>query len=508
MAPNHDGPRSMATTPTGFRGVDVAVGRLVEGLGMASAAGRRVAARLGRPVLVWASATVPTLDPIALFQRAAGLGVERLLWARPADGRSIVGIGTAWEATAEGPARLGAVGDAWRRCLAEAVGVGCGAGPAAMGGFAFAPRVDPRSAWRAFPAGWLLVPSLVVRATGAGSEAVLSALVPPHGDGTSPHSDNSSLHGAVHLAALLDPQEGPARPQPLQTVPYPEQKTGMTVPPVVEIPPASEWKALVARAAAAVRDGALRKVVLARTVRVDGVTIGPATALQRLRTAYPGCALFAVVRGDLCFLGATPERLLRVRDGVVSTGALAGSAPRGATPEEDDSLGEVLLASPKDRLEHALVVEAVRDAMVAACDDVVAPPTPILLRFSNVQHLYTPLRGHLRAPLGMLDLASLLHPTPAVGGVPREAALEWIARHEGFDRGWYAGVVGWLDATGDGELSVAIRCALLHGRRAALFAGCGIVSDSDPEAEYAESCLKLRPLAEALDASAALHGCR
>lgn len=485
----------------------VAVGPLVDGLGAASAAGRRLASHLGRPVLVWASATVPAVDPIVLFERAAGFGTERLLWARPADGESIVGIGTAWEAAAEGPARWGTAADAWRRCLAQAVGVGEGAGPAAMGGFAFAPAVDPRSTWREFPAAWLLVPSLVVRTAGACSEAVLSALVAPHADDTSPQG-GCSPHGAAHLAALLGPWDGPVHPQSVQTLPYPVEKTGMTWPPFAEVPPAWRWKALVAEAAAAVRGGALRKVVVARTVHVDGVMTGVATALRRLRTAYPGCALFAVARGDLCFLGATPERLLRVRDGAVSTGALAGSAPRGATPDEDDYLGEVLLASPKDRLEHALVVEAVREALAAACDEVVAPPTPVLLRMPNVQHLYTPLRGRLRVPLGILELASRLHPTPAVGGVPREAALEWIARHEGFERGWYAGVVGWLDGAGNGELSVAIRCALLRGRRATLFAGCGIVGDSDPEAEYAESCLKLRPLAEALDTPGALHGCR
>ncbi len=507
MTPNREGRRSTATAPAGIHRVDPAVGLLKERLGAASAAGRRVAARLGRPVLVWASATVPAVDPIALFERAAGFGTERLLWARPADGESVVGIGTAWEVAAEGPARWGTVADAWRRCLAEAVGVGEGSGPAAMGGFAFAPVVDPRSTWRAFPAAWLMVPSLVVRTAGAGSEAVLSALVSPHGDGTPPQGDGCFPNDAAHLAALLDPRGVPVHPQPVQTLSNHSGKAGMS-PPLAEVPPAWRWKALVGEAAAAVRGGALRKVVVARTVHVDGVTTGAATALRRLRTAYPGCALFAVARGDLCFLGATPERLLRVRDGAVSTGALAGSAPRGATPEEDDYLGEVLLASPKDRLEHALVVEAVREAMAAACDEVVAPPTPVLLRMPNVQHLYTPLRGRLRLPLGILELASRLHPTPAVGGVPREAALEWIARHEGFERGWYAGAVGWLDGAGNGELSVAIRCALLHGRRAALFAGCGIVGDSDPEAEYAESCLKLRPLAEALDAPGALHGCR
>jgi len=155
-----------------------------------------------------------------------------------------------------------------------------------------------------------------------------------------------------------------------------------------------------------------------------------------------------------------------------------------------------------------VVVEAIREAMAAACTEVTVADAPRLVRISNVQHLYTQVQGRLRDRHGLLDLAGRLHPTPAVGGMPRAAALAWIAAREGFERGWYAGAVGWLDAGGDGELAVAIRSALLRGSRATLFAGCGIVGDSDPEAEYAESCLKLRPLAEALEAPAALSGCR
>lgn len=467
----------------------------------ACARARSAARRLGRPVLAWASAQVPAVDPVALFERAAEVAGTRILWARPADGRAIVGLGVAWEVAAAGEERFQVAAEAWWRCAADACGVGDARGPLALGGFAFAPHVAPQPAWTGFPPGLLVVPALAVQTGAAGTQAVLSALVMPDGD-------EMPQRTLERLAALLAVPDGLAPGADLapKALVVSGQRPGASL--VEEYPPAAVWKALVAGAAAAVRAGTLRKVVLARAVTVAGLVEDAAEVLRRLREGYPGCTLFAAARDGACFLGATPERLLHVCDGVVTTGALAGSAPRGATPAEDHRLGEALLASVKDRVEHAVVVEAMREALAAACTAVTAAEAPRLLRVSNVQHLHTPLEGRLRDPHGLLDLAGRLHPTPAVGGVPRAAALDWIARHEGFERGWYAGAVGWLDAAGDGEFSVAIRSALLRGRRATLFAGCGIVADSDPEAEYAESCLKLRPLAEALGAPAALAGCR
>ncbi|MDR7555403.1 MAG: isochorismate synthase [Armatimonadota bacterium] len=492
----------------------------------ALARARSAARRSGRPVLAWASAPAPAADPVTLFARAEGLVTTRLLWARPADDLSIVGLGVAWEVVAGGDRRFATAGEAWRRCLAQSCGAGDVHGPVALGGFAFAPQVVQQPAWAAFPPGLLVVPALTVRTQGAHMEAILSVLVPPEGE-------EAPRRAVEQLAALLAPDDptqpvappgaGPGRRTGLVgshhtgdapaagtpgDVGSPRRLRQRTASLAEEHPPAAIWKALVADAAAAVQRGELRKVVLARAVTVDGIGVDATSALRRLQVGYPDCTLFAVARGDTCFLGATPERLLRVRDGMVATGALAGSAPRGTTPDDDQRRGEALLASPKDRIEHAVVVDAIREAMVAACAEVAVAAAPRLLRVSNVQHLYTPVQGRLRDRYGLLDLAGRLHPTPAVGGVPRDAALAWITAREGFERGWYAGPVGWVDATGDGELAVAIRSALLCGSRATLFAGCGIVADSDPDAEYAESCLKLRPLAEALEAPAALSGCR
>jgi isochorismate synthase len=220
--------------------------------------------------------------------------------------------------------------------------------------------------------------------------------------------------------------------------------------------------------------------------------------LAQLRSNYPGCFGFAVACGEACFLGASPERLVRLQQGTVQATSLAGSIRRGSTPEEDRQLGAALLASAKDRAEHAIVARTLADALSDLCTELTMPETPTLMKMSNVQHLYTPLVGQVAGARTVLELLERLHPTPAVGGSPREQALPLIREREQLDRGWYAAPVGWIDAHGEGEFAVAIRSALLRGATATLFAGCGLVADSDPAAEYAESQLKLRPLLTAL----------
>lgn len=189
---------------------------------------------------------------------------------------------------------------------------------------------------------------------------------------------------------------------------------------------------------------------------------------------------------------------MSLRNGAVSAHGLAGSIGRGATPEEDARLGAQLLASAKDLAEHEIVVRTIRENLADICTDLHAPAAPTLLKLRNVQHLFTPISSTIVAGRTIFDLIERLHPTPAVGGRPREQALDWIREHEQLDRGWYAGPVGWLDAGGDGEFAVALRSALTEGNQAVLFAGCGIVADSDPAREYQESQIKLRAMLGAL----------
>jgi isochorismate synthase len=203
-------------------------------------------------------------------------------------------------------------------------------------------------------------------------------------------------------------------------------------------------------------------------------------------------------RGERFFVGATPERLIQARNGQIHTMALAGSARRGETEEEDVQIGTELLQSGKNNSEHAIVVAMMREALKKHCTHVHISVAPQLLKLKNVQHLKTTISGELIPGRCMLDIMADLHPTPAVGGFPQQAALEAIRNIEKLHRGWYAGPLGWIGASGHGEFAVALRSALIDGKEARLFAGCGIVADSEPQAEFAESCLKFQVMLRAL----------
>ena len=215
---------------------------------------------------------------------------------------------------------------------------------------------------------------------------------------------------------------------------------------------------------------------------------------------FESCYVFCAGRGDAAFVAASPELLIR-RDGHrAQTVALAGSTRRSADPAVDDHLGEQLLRSDKDREEQAIVVRRIARALRPHAVWVAAPDEPVLIKVANIQHLGTPIRAQLAHPLSAIELAGLLHPTPAVGGEPHAAAAPLIPALEGLDRGWYAGAVGWTDANDDGEFCVALRCALLRGTEARLYAGVGVVKDSDPAAELNETEIKLGALLPVLSA--------
>jgi menaquinone-specific isochorismate synthase len=258
----------------------------------------------------------------------------------------------------------------------------------------------------------------------------------------------------------------------------------------------AEWCALVERAVTDIRDGSLDKVVLAREVRVDANrAIDIRSVLERLRALYPSCLVFSIDG----FIGASPELLLRRRGDAIESHPLAGTIPRSGDPIVDAQLAAALLASAKDRAEHRFVVEDVARVLSPWCDRLEVPPDPSIVPLRNVSHLGTHISGHLRpgAP-SALELAALLHPTPAVGGTPRAEALAWLASNEQLDRGPFAGPVGWVDRRGDGDWMVGIRSARVHGPTARLYAGVGVVADSDPAAELAETQLKLQALLAAL----------
>jgi menaquinone-specific isochorismate synthase len=264
---------------------------------------------------------------------------------------------------------------------------------------------------------------------------------------------------------------------------------------------ALQWERAVATAVDRIKAGRLQKVVLARDLYASASgPIDERLLLGRLADRYPDCYTFAC--GGL--VGATPELLIRRQGLQISSLVLAGTAPRGDDPAQDTALGAALLASAKDTEEHGYAAAGVRESLAPLCDELTVAPRPALLRLANVQHLATTISGRLAVGTdgtspSVLALADALHPTAAVCGTPAETAMELIRELEGMDRGRYAGPVGWVDGAGNGEWCIALRCAELDRTRARLFAGGGIVADSDPAAELAETQAKLRPVQSALE---------
>lgn len=288
------------------------------------------------------------------------------------------------------------------------------------------------------------------------------------------------------VVALCQPR-GDAAPQP---------SAHTSVQPVR---PEAWWCELVSQATRAMRDAGpdgLRKVVLAREVVVEAdVPFDRAHVLAQLRRSYPDCFVFHVDG----FVGASPELLVGRSDDVVRAQPMAGTAPRGDDDASDDRLRAELAASPTYRREHQITIDMVHDTLLPWCSYLDYEAEPSIVGVANVQHLATMVEGRLSHPApSVLELVAALHPTPAVNGLPREVARAWIEEHEGLDRGHYGGTVGWVDARGNGTFAVSIRCAEIDGPRAHLYAGNGIVSDSDPATELAETELKLQAMLAAL----------
>jgi isochorismate synthase len=239
-------------------------------------------------------------------------------------------------------------------------------------------------------------------------------------------------------------------------------------------------------------------VVLSRQLRVQAEhDISAPRMLNWLQGHYPSCTHVACVRPEGTLICASPERLASVRDGLVRSDALASTTVRSFDHAEDEYLEQELLANPKARQEHAVVVDAIVQGLRPLCNHMVVPPTPRIMKLETLQHLWTPIEGTVKPTTTLLDCAERLHPTPAVGGYPRGPALSWLVT-QGEQRGLFTGGVGWITAQGEGELVVVLRCASLQGAEATVFAGAGIVGDSEPQAELGETELKMRVMLEAM----------
>ena len=409
--------------------------------------------------------TVPvaeTVPPLWAFPDLA-------FWWAPREGDEVAGLGVAAEVRARGGDRFAELQRRAAELLARVNVVDPPEAPPwtprLYGGFAFAPGAADQPPWSEFGDACFQLPrALLRRQEGRTWLTVI---------GRAPLAQPERMWERMLAAA----REGGGGGQP-------ELRA------VHQLAPAA-WRAQVEEIRAAIAAGACEKIVVAR--RAEVVTAGPIdprTLLARLDARHPDCFRFAIRRGEALFAGASPERLVALTGDVVETEAMAGSiASRGGA--------RALLDSRKDRGEHAVVTRAIARNLAPLCSSLELAPAPEVRALRHLMHLCTPVRGRLDRPRHLLEVAAALHPTPAVGGEPTERALEWIEAREAA-RGWYAGAVGWFDREGDGELAVALRSGLVVGEHAWVWAGAGIVAESDPDAEYAETGDKQRAFLDAL----------
>jgi salicylate biosynthesis isochorismate synthase/menaquinone-specific isochorismate synthase len=440
------------------------------------------AAHEGR-TLVSVTAAVEGIDPCAAVF-ASRLASDRwFCWEQPDRRFALAALGTVTEVTSRGPGRFRDVALECRAAARDTLvdqptGLPAGAGPVWVGGFAFDDEGGASSAWSSLPPASMALPELSLCRSGEETFLTVNAVVSPGDD----------LGERIRRLTARVPGLGD-RSLPLLD-PHPTSRVEIRS----ALPP-EEFEGSVAAATERIEASELRKVVLAREVLVSaGAAHDPAPLFGAIREQFSSCFCFCCGTPEAAFIGASPELLLRRSGASVSTVALAGSTRRSSDPAVDDHLGEQLLRSDKDRREQAIVAERIARILRPHAVWVEAAAEPEIVKVANIQHLATPIVAQLAEPHSAVELAGILHPTPAVGGEPGPLAAAAIADLEQMDRGWYAGPVGWMDATEDGEFCVALRSALLRDREARLYAGVGIVAGSDPAAELAETEIKLGAL--------------
>lgn len=424
-------------------------------------------------------------------------GQPRVFWANGRDQQRLAGFGVAAQLLAWGPQRFADIQRQAAALFAEAHVFSAEnelAAPRLFGGFSFRDDFAPDNAWSAFQPAQFVLPHFQLAQAQDESWLTINAILgtdEPLLDAREVLLEALSARYAALLAAQQQASETRNEEAALQ-LHYPLD--------------AARWHEQVELAVCTIRSSALEKVVLARVCEVTSPQrLDVDRALAYLNGNYGECTRFLFEpRPYHAFYGATPELLAQVNGEQLVTMALAGSAPRGSSARADAAEQRALLDSAKDRDEHRLVVAAMLRRLAPIAEAIKLSETPQVYTLSYIHHLLTPINGRLREPAGVLPVVQALHPTPALGGTPRDLALAFISTVERVPRGWYAGPVGWLDHRLNGEFAVAIRSAVTQERRAWLYAGAGIVAGSQAEREWAETALKFEPMLRALEIDPAL----
>jgi menaquinone-specific isochorismate synthase len=448
---------------------------------------REQAAQAGRPRLVSISVEIESLDPLAVLESIFEPGEKHFYAERPLEGWAVAGADSVLSFTASGPRRFAECQRFIDQTLADAVAVGGQeapfGGPHFFSAFAFGDRVGEGEP---FEAASVFVPRWQVALRGGRTTAVANLVI----DAESAVEALASRVWRAHAKFQSFNFGAPEFPE--------EARRAEAV--VSEVGGRMSYETAVSEALGRIGRGEFQKIVLARAKDVrSAAPLHPLRILNGLRQRFPDCTAFSVANGrGSSFIGASPERLLRVEGDTVQTEALAGSTHRGATASEDAALGSRLLASEKDVREQRIVLDSIVRRLSPLGLDLRYSARPLLKRLSNVQHLHTPVEARIPKGVRLLDMLARIHPTPAVGGTPREVVVPLIEELEAFPRGLYCGALGWIDARGGGDFFVALRSALVNGSGARMYAGAGIVAGSSPGGEFAETELKFVAMQDAL----------
>jgi len=406
-------------------------------------------------------------------------------WGEPNQRHYLLGMGEALRLSAMGTRRLQQLSDQFERLRESWIQLDpdqTGLHATAFTGFAFNPDDSMVQAWEGLPNAAIFYPELLLQQT-ADTCAITFSFT---------HKDplRALLRSQHLLQELIDSLTLDSDPNPVKAI---LSRTGAT-------PSDDEWISQVSHATSSIRQGTLDKVVPFRRISVQSThPFDPARLMASLDDLHPSSILFSVRLEGSTFAAATPEHLITRQGNKISCDAIGGTIKRAPNPVDDMNLGKALLSDPKSRHEHALVVKGILDSLKVHCKDLSAARDPSLKRLRNLQHLWTGISGELDSDTTLLRVANDLHPTAAVSGFPSASAERWLHDHKNNTRGWYTGAAGWLDNRGDGELAVLLRCALLNGEQAELFAGAGVTRESCPIAELQETELKFGTMLEALE---------
>ncbi|MFC4355847.1 isochorismate synthase MenF [Chryseomicrobium palamuruense] len=423
------------------------------------------------------------ISPLALYEAGEKLYKgQRFFWQNREKTRTIVGIGHARIIRAEGSRRVDDVREEWNELKNNIIKEQADQAPILFGGFSFDETGVSSEEWDAFSPGLFVVPVFQLEIVNESSQLSINCVTPQIDYSKRFDHLRKERDRLLHIAQVQE--------RPLFEKPVVIEKIERNVP---------EYLQAVRSVKRNITQGRVDKVVISRSIELDFEdTVSSGSALYYALQEQPESYTFVFENESDTFFGATPERLIRKEAGKIFSAGVAGSVRRGKDLGEDQRLGQALLSDEKNREEHAYVVSMIQEVISPLCTSLEVPKHPKLLKIRDIQHLFTPIHGEANASADLLSFVSALHPTPALGGTPRKEAVELIRELEQMDRGYYAAPIGFVDADDNGEFVVGIRSALLKGGKALLYAGGGIVSESDPLAELEETNVKFRPMLRVL----------